>query len=136
MSRLFYWLSDKFKKWNEEKFYKIFFWHKLPEDSLTRKVNEAIYRTLQDLRRPVAVRDWGFNIEGKYPNGYVEHDEEGELIYDYTAPVFEKAGYGVHLETVGNQDWYEVSDILKKKYGNLTKGIKKLKRKLKSDYEL
>ena len=126
LGRLFYWMSGKFSGYFKKKFYQEIYWFKLPESSITRQVNEAIYRTLQDLRRPVAIRDWGFNIEGEHPNGYEEYDEDGELVYDYTAPVFEKAGWGVYLETIANESWSKVVAILENKYGNLETGIEKL----------
>lgn len=53
-------------------FYAVPFWLSLPEDSIERQVNAALYRTLQDLLRPVGVRDWGLNIVEERPEGLGE----------------------------------------------------------------
>lgn len=51
-------------KKHERVFHKDPFWLSLPESSLTRKANEAIYRTIADLQRPCGVRDWAVDICG------------------------------------------------------------------------
>lgn len=68
------------------------FWENLPESSLERQINEAIYRTILDLKRPVPIRDWQLDIMGKCTGEgfrvYTE-DDDGyeELTQDYFAPI-------------------------------------------------
>lgn len=68
------------------------FWENLPENSLERRVNEALFRTILDLKRPVSIRDWQINIMGKCSEKgfrmYAE-DDDGyeELTQDHFAPI-------------------------------------------------
>ncbi len=63
------WLRRAIRDKRRAEFYAIPFWMSLSEDSVERQVNEAIYRTLQDLLRPVGVRDWDLNIVETNPPG-------------------------------------------------------------------
>ena len=77
------------------------FWRELPETSIERQINEAIWRTLCDLKRPVSVRDWALTIDDDN-GGEDETLDDGEektnkakTIYDYYAPESPMAGQGV-----------------------------------------
>lgn len=76
------------------------FWESLPKDSLEHKINEAIYRTILDMKRPVSIRDWQINIEGECGDeGFriFDVDEDGyvEISEDYFTPTAKSAGYGM-----------------------------------------
>lgn len=63
------WLRRAIRDKRRAEFYATPFWLSLPKNSIDRQVNEAIYRTLQDLLKPVRVRDWDLNIVETHPPG-------------------------------------------------------------------
>ena len=74
-------------------------WDNLPKESLERQINEALHRAIIDVRRPVSIRDWQLDIQGKCDvEGFVEYvrDEDGyeEIMCTYFAPVSPMAGKG------------------------------------------
>ncbi|MCP4990868.1 MAG: hypothetical protein GY928_33950 [Colwellia sp.] len=119
---------------NKAKLYKTPFWEALPEDSLTRKVNEAIMRTLQDLYRPVGVRDWHLNIMGRpsdsVMNVIYKWDDNDNEIYDYTVERWKHAGHGADLDTIANRDWYQVRQAFCDRFGGVKEGIERLNKYL------
>jgi hypothetical protein len=76
------------------------YWTLLPADSLERRINEALHRTILDMKRPVSIRDWQIDILGKCSGeGFrvFKEDEDGyeEITQDYFAPVTKTAGLGL-----------------------------------------
>lgn len=67
------------------------FWENLPENSLERRMNEALFRTILDLKRPVPIRDWQIDIMGECTGEgfrvYTEDDGYEELTQDHFAPI-------------------------------------------------
>lgn len=81
------------------------FWENLPEESLERQINAALYRAILDLTRPVWVRDWEIAIDNNFlKEEFVKYDEDGEEIYNYYAPRSGMAGYGVDQEAILKDD--------------------------------
>jgi hypothetical protein len=109
------------------------FWKSLPEESLERRMNEAIQRTLFDLKRPVPVRDWQLTIDGKNTDDEFckyavdgDGEETDECLYDYSVPTARTTGYGVDLDTVGNKDWSHVQTAFIDQFGSVKAGIQHL----------
>ena len=139
-----YRLSRWYEQRQDRAFYRIPFWDALPEISLVRQVNVAIFRTLQDLWRPVPVRDWWVTFDGERNAPDLEwvkcaQDVDGEdtddLVYDYTAPVAANAGCGVDLATVNNPDWYALRKVLQQRDGTVTAGIQRLAMELSAQVQ-
>jgi hypothetical protein len=77
------------------------YWEVLPITSLERQVNEALRRTIIDMRRPVSIRDWQIDILGKCSGEGFRHfaeDDNGyeEIVQDLFAPKSSQSGYGLY----------------------------------------
>ena len=75
------------------------YWDVLPITSLERQVNEALRRTIIDMKRPVSIRDWQIDLMGQCSGeGFREFEEDdddyGEMVRDDFAPASPTAGYG------------------------------------------
>jgi hypothetical protein len=84
------------------------YWLELSENDLERQVCEALCRTIQDLKRPVSVRDWYLTFEGGYTSDeevmeFWKYDERDKKVYDYSASISRHAGYGVRPEFIGEK---------------------------------
>ena len=79
-------LRQRITKKRKSALYATPFWRDLPEDSLTWQINEALFRALQDLMRPCAVRDWEvyfYNTPALEQVQGRKWDADDELLYDY-----------------------------------------------------
>lgn len=81
------------------------YWESLPSENLERRINEALCRTIFDLRRPVWVRDWQLFFEywEKPKHEFVQYDSYGDEIYNYFAPTSDMAGYGLAYYVDGGE---------------------------------
>jgi hypothetical protein len=103
------------------------FWLTWPPESIVYRVNQAIYRTLQDLFRPVYIRDVKIDIAGTNIQAeFVKYDENDNPIFDYMVPFSDHAGVGLPNDFFINQAWKEIYKLIAEKCPSIAEGTEKI----------